>query len=99
MRKLSVETALADDPVHREPVSVPNSLLTGKNTGKFAKLSPWLLGCGLLSGNSAELHRIPNREFVMAEQGKWIHDQGNLRALFRFNVRFSKESGHAENRS
>jgi hypothetical protein len=29
---------LADDAVQCEPVSAPNSLLTGKNTGKFAKL-------------------------------------------------------------
>ena len=29
---------LADDAVWCEPVSTPNSLLTGKNTGKFAKL-------------------------------------------------------------
>jgi hypothetical protein len=29
---------LADDPVHREPVSAPNSLITGKNTGNFAKI-------------------------------------------------------------
>jgi hypothetical protein len=28
---------LADDPVHRQPVSAPNSLISGKNTGKFAK--------------------------------------------------------------
>src|SRR6202035_3323541 len=31
---------VADDAVHREPVSASNSLLTGKNTGKFAKLGP-----------------------------------------------------------
>src|SRR6202040_3291760 len=31
---------LADDTVRREPVSAPNSLLTGKNTGKFAKPRP-----------------------------------------------------------
>src|ERR1700726_3816942 len=31
---------LADDAVYREPVSAPNSLLTGKNTGKFAKPLP-----------------------------------------------------------
>src|SRR5580704_9087371 len=29
---------LADDAVHGEPVSAPNSLITGKNTGKFANL-------------------------------------------------------------
>ena len=29
-----------DDAVHREPVSTQNSLLTGKNTGKFLKLRP-----------------------------------------------------------
>jgi hypothetical protein len=28
---------LADDAVHSEPVSAFNSLLTGKNTGKFIK--------------------------------------------------------------
>ncbi len=26
---------MADDAVHRKPVSAPNSLLTGKNTEKF----------------------------------------------------------------
>ena len=28
---------LAGNAVHREPVSTPNPLLTGKNTGKFTK--------------------------------------------------------------
>jgi hypothetical protein len=36
-RKRQAETALADDAVHSEPVSAFNSLLTGKNTGKFIK--------------------------------------------------------------
>jgi hypothetical protein len=31
---------LADDAVNCEPVSAANSLLTGKNTGKFAKPGP-----------------------------------------------------------
>jgi hypothetical protein len=31
---------LADDAVLCEPVSAPNSLLTGKNTGKFANPRP-----------------------------------------------------------
>jgi hypothetical protein len=29
---------LADNPVYREPVSAPNSLITGKNKGNFAKI-------------------------------------------------------------
>jgi hypothetical protein len=30
--------SVPDDAVHGEPVSAPNSLITGKNTGNFAKI-------------------------------------------------------------
>ena len=33
---------MADDAVHYEPVSAPNSLLTGKLTGNFAESAPLL---------------------------------------------------------
>ena len=50
---------LADDAVDCEPVSVPNSLLTGKNTGKFTKLCPgrqsFWSRCARLSGTSVRL--------------------------------------------
>jgi hypothetical protein len=48
-----------DDAVYREPVSAPNSLLTGKNTGKFAKhgASPTSasLSCLCIPASLAEL--------------------------------------------
>jgi hypothetical protein len=37
---LSIAYTLADDAVSCEPVSVPNSLLTGKLTGNFAESGP-----------------------------------------------------------
>ena len=37
-------TGVAEDAVNREPVSASNSLLTGKNTGKFAEWSRFAPG-------------------------------------------------------
>ena len=58
---------MADDAVHGEPVSAPNSLLTGKNTGKFAKLGPsQLLPCLVVSVFRPLWPNFPkqsNREF------------------------------------
>jgi hypothetical protein len=79
---ISVSQTLADDAVQREPVSAPNSLLTGKNTGKFAKPRP-----------SRRLHRFrnldtpasswsfpkeSNREFWGRKQGNCCPEQGSL---------------------
>jgi hypothetical protein len=36
----AIAEPLAEEPVSSEPVSGPNSLLTGKITGNFAKLGP-----------------------------------------------------------
>jgi hypothetical protein len=58
---------LADDAVQCEPVSAPNSLLTGKITGKFAKLGPsQLLHCLVASEFRPLWPNFPkqsNREF------------------------------------
>jgi hypothetical protein len=66
---------MADDAVHGEPVSAPNSLLTGKNTGKFAKLGPsQLLPCLVVSVFRPLWPNFPkqsNREFWARKQGSY----------------------------
>jgi hypothetical protein len=42
--------SLPDDAVRCEPVSAPNSLLTGKITGNFAESGPPLRFSGLING-------------------------------------------------
>src|SRR5262245_17878591 len=61
---------LADDAVHREPVSAPNSLLTGKNTGKLARRQPFSSGCALRSGTSDELPHESEQGISRASTGK-----------------------------
>jgi len=77
---------LADDAVHFQPVSASNSLLTGKNTGKFATVARRQvvvsLEYALFTGFSDESHKIQNREFCGREQGKGIRYQGNPPAPF-----------------
>jgi hypothetical protein len=48
---------LADDAVHSEPVSALNSLLTGKNTGKFIKGGPWGVGNAQISRRFGDFRR------------------------------------------
>jgi hypothetical protein len=93
---------LADNAVHREPVSAPNSLLTGKNTGKFAKLGPW---------GSGFRHDVPTlghfcRVVARVRTGNlWERNREsrfNIREIFgpspSLFLTLLKESGHAENR-
>jgi len=72
---------MADDAVHGEPVSAPNSLLTGKNTGKFAKLGPsQLLPCLVVSVFRPLWPNFPkqsNREFWARKQGSYYPEQGS----------------------
>jgi len=44
----NLRECVVDDPVHYEPVSATNSLLTGKNTGKLARVA---LGGGRVGPN------------------------------------------------
>ena len=71
---------LADDAVDCEPVSVPNSLLTGKNTGKFTKLCPgrqsFWSRCARLSGTSVRLA-------LESEQGIYKGGTGKIRFEIR----------------
>ena len=70
-----------DDAVHGEPVSAPNSLLTGKNTGKFAKLGPsQFLHCLVVSVFRPLWPNFPkqsNREFWARKQGSYYPEQGS----------------------
>jgi len=79
-----VNGGVADDAVDCEPVSVPNSLLIGKNTGKFTKLCPgrqsFSSRCALLSGTSV---RLP----LESEQG--IYKGGNRENRFEIRESFS----------
>jgi hypothetical protein len=72
---------LADDAVHSEPVSAPNSLLTGKNTGKFAKVGPsQRLHCLVVSVFRPLWPSFPkqsNREFWARKQGSYCPEQGS----------------------
>jgi len=66
---------MVGDAVQCEPVSGPNSLLTGKNTGKFAKLGLRRAFVFVkIRSNTPVLptncRKSLNREFVEAEQGK-----------------------------
>jgi hypothetical protein len=78
---------LADDAVYCEPVSAPNSLLTGKNTGKFAKLGPsQLLHCLVVSVFRPLWPNFPkqsNREFWARKQGSYYPEQGSHSASSR----------------
>ena len=72
---------LADDAVYREPVSAQDSLITGKNTGNFAKLNslrrrkPRIVP--MQSGLLIQFPMYPNREFPKREQGSKSSEQGN----------------------
>jgi hypothetical protein len=71
-----------DDAVSYEPVSAPNSLLTGKLTGNFAKSGhPSQFSCPInaqTQGLTAEFPTQPNREFSNAYQGMFFEEQGIL---------------------
>ena len=73
---------LADDAVSYEPVSAPNSLLTGKITRNFAESdAPPRFSC-LMSARiqwpPAEFRTQRNREFSNAYQGMFFEEQGIL---------------------
>jgi hypothetical protein len=65
-----------DDAVYREPVSAPNSLLTGKNTGKFAKHGPSptsaLLSYLCIPASLAELPQAMEQGILGEKTGKAI---------------------------
>jgi hypothetical protein len=71
---------MVDDAVQRKPVSGLNSLLTGKNTGKFAQFAPqrWLFRQNETQSRAllTLYPKIENRELCRREQGKLIQDQG-----------------------
>src|SRR6266446_5714825 len=73
---------LADDAVSCEPVSAPNSLLTGKLTGNFAKSGLSVaISCPInarIQCLTAVLTMQQNREFSNAYQGIFFGEQGNL---------------------
>jgi hypothetical protein len=74
-------------PVHFEPVSECNSLLTGKNTGKIEETAPSLPAPQpLRPENWGLLPAFPahaNREFAEAKQGTLVEDQGIFSAIGR----------------
>src|SRR6266542_2083924 len=69
------------DAARIEPVSISNSLLTGKLTGNFAETGP---SAGILAPQSASQFnglqpnslRKRNREFSNVYQGKFFKEQG-----------------------
>jgi hypothetical protein len=73
---------VADDAVSCEPVSAPNSLLTGKLTGNFAKSGLSVaISCPINAGIQCLTAKFPtqqNREFSNAYQGIFFGEQGNL---------------------
>jgi hypothetical protein len=81
---------LADDPVYLEPVSGPNSLITGKNTGNFGKLTYLRLrNSRIVPMQSGLLIQFPtylNREFLKREQGSKSSQQGIWTALPCYRV-------------
>jgi hypothetical protein len=71
-----------DDAVLREPVSAQNSLLTGKNTGKFTQFAS---GRQFFYQDKPDTPILPvtfpniqNREFFRCEQGRQPRHQGNF---------------------
>jgi hypothetical protein len=81
IRKWPTETdRLADDAVDCEPVSTQNSLITGKNTGKFAKIGAWPRPCRIdlsaLRSGSENVPEDSNREFNARKQGNCRLEQG-----------------------
>src|SRR6202035_4291585 len=77
------QDGLADDAVHSEPVSTSNSLITGKNTGKFTKAERWDED---LCWNSSQINAFcdvfpiqSNRELL----------RGNSESIFRNRECFS----------
>jgi hypothetical protein len=95
----SIQTRTPDDPVHREPVSAPNSLLTGKNTGKFAKLSSggqsFSSGSSLSSGTSVGLPQESEQGIVRGRTEKIVSRSRNRLAPFppSLYVRVGEEGG------
>jgi len=73
---------LADDAVNCEPVSASNSLLTGKNTGNFAKSGhPSQFARPINARSQSLTSQFPtqqNREISNAYQGIFFGEQGNL---------------------
>ncbi len=80
-------TGLADEPVYCEPVSAPNSLITGKNTGNCAKLSrlrrrkPRIVP--MQSAFLIQFPAHPNREFPKRQQGKKASRTGKVELRLR----------------
>src|SRR5262245_12988259 len=91
-----------DDPVNREPVSVPNSVPTGKNTGKFTKLAlcgkPLSSGCALLLGTFIGSPQEPEQGICKDRTGKIDSRSGNpsMPSLTSLYVRFLDLSGRFE---
>jgi hypothetical protein len=75
-------TGLADDAVHCEPVSAPNSLLAGKKTGNFAEFGPLPRFLRPITAQIQSLvQKFPtheNREFSNLLQGRFLNEQGNF---------------------
>jgi hypothetical protein len=72
---------LAGDAVQIEPVSAPNSLLTGKNTGKFTKPTRSQRGIPVKrvenSRNFDKIPCVPEQGISEGEkQGKQFREQG-----------------------
>ena len=73
---------MADDPVYREPVSAPNSLITGKNTGNFAEFGTSLAleypNSGRAIGISEQIRSASEQGIFEPKTGKEKVRTGNL---------------------
>jgi hypothetical protein len=71
---------LAEEAVTCEPVSPPNSLLTGKNTGNFSVSARFAERDRKFAARNqrltTEFPMIPNREFDEGPQGIVLLEQG-----------------------
>jgi hypothetical protein len=91
VRRMHVAHHILDDPVHCEPVSAPNSLLTGKVAGKFAKICTGapvvFVGLCPARGHLLSCRESPNREFAKREREDRCASGESFSALPPFALR------------
>jgi hypothetical protein len=76
-----IQKGLAVDAVTSEPLSRPNSLLTGKNTGKFVNLAPNARQKRTYTTESVGVIATQPRFLSRGEQGINIRISGNSHSL------------------
>jgi hypothetical protein len=81
------QDCVVEDEVRCQPVSIPNSLVTGKLTGNLGNLPPADGFCHLIDEPkqwlAAKFPAHRNREFLKVQEGIFDEEQGYFHAEFR----------------